>query len=242
MTKEETPSYAEFIWRTESENALRVKKEIEEWLSNIDNETARRGIETYLKREDNQQVRGAYFELYLHERLIRNGFGIDFHPPTATNKPPDFISLIDETPQFYMEATIHKSSSLGEDLFPGIPGSPLIAVLLNTNDSIERKLKKKGTRYQLEELPLILAIDVLDGYFGMDEAEDQYTRLLKNQKSFPRVSAILVASRVDPLMRFPERTELFRNPGAITPLSAKYSTSESILGEDSQWRSLSTWD
>ncbi len=65
------------IWRTETEDALRVRKEIEEWLTNIKDEVGRRGIETYLKREDNQQVRGAYFELYLHERMTRNGFKID---------------------------------------------------------------------------------------------------------------------------------------------------------------------
>ena len=78
-------TYADFIWRTENDDAHAIRKEIEVWLSNVEDTVARHGIETYLKREDNQQVRGAYFELYLHECLIHNGFKIEFHPVQIQN-------------------------------------------------------------------------------------------------------------------------------------------------------------
>jgi hypothetical protein len=232
-------SYSDFIWHSERTDALKVRNEIEEWLSRIEDESARKGIETYLKRKDNHQVRGAYFELYLHECLVNNKFTIEFHPSTKSIKPPDFITYFDETPQFYMEATVHKPESLNEDLFPK-SSNPLEALLLETNESVTRKLRKKGSRYNLDNLPFILAINVLEGFFGLDEAEDQLASMW-SATSFTKVSAVLVVGKLDPLVRFSEKIELYHNPHAQISLNS-YKTAESILGKNSPRKTFSKID
>jgi hypothetical protein len=50
---------------------------------------------------------GAFFELYWHELLTCSGYTVQIHPTvTHASTNPDFLTLLDKTPQFYLEATI----------------------------------------------------------------------------------------------------------------------------------------
>ncbi|BCB78382.1 hypothetical protein GCM10022251_30340 [Phytohabitans flavus] len=54
--------------------------------------------------KDDRQVRGAFFELYLHERLLRIGYTVTCHPVLeGTSRRPDFLAERDGR-SIYIEA------------------------------------------------------------------------------------------------------------------------------------------
>ncbi len=59
-----------------------------------------------LKSGDSRHFTSASFELFLHEYLIRQGFGITPHPelPNGSLKRPDFLVTCPDGHQFYLEA------------------------------------------------------------------------------------------------------------------------------------------
>jgi hypothetical protein len=61
-----------------------------------------------LRLKDNRQHRAAFFELYLHELLLRQGVTVECHPkmPPGVDTHPDFLVNRDDAPVFYLEATL----------------------------------------------------------------------------------------------------------------------------------------
>jgi hypothetical protein len=61
------------------------------------------------------QHQGAFFELYVHELVRRNGFGLEVHPEiSGTRHHPDFLVSSDQNARFYLEATVAGVPSLDE--------------------------------------------------------------------------------------------------------------------------------
>lgn len=60
-----------------------------------------------LRSRDNQLHRSTFFELALHELLIRRGFEVlEIEPTLANGKSPDFLVAAPDGTRFYLEATL----------------------------------------------------------------------------------------------------------------------------------------
>lgn len=237
MVFNDDKSLAEFIWNSQRPEAIAIRNEINRWLDNIPDKKDRNGILTMLKRQKNQDVRGAYNEVYLHERLHRKSFRMIFHPlGTSQESSPDFFVENPPLPSFLMEATIHRPDLESVDMYPEGSGFQIVLYMLEMNDSIIKKLKKKGTKYPIDTTPFILEVNVLDETFQIDEAEDQLDTIWEKREAFRDVSAILVIGKVSPVIKFREESRLIRNPSARTPLPSCYPNAESLIGKDNQWR------
>jgi hypothetical protein len=67
-----------------------IRHTIEEWFLHYPNDD-RAELRTRLRSEDNYQHRSAFFELFLHELLLRLGCDVEVHPQVAgTQRHPDF--------------------------------------------------------------------------------------------------------------------------------------------------------
>ena len=76
---------------------------IEAWFEHLpDHEKPE--LRARLRQSDDQHFRAAFFELYLHELLLRSGFTVEFHTLSEKGKRPDFKVYRDGVPVFYIEA------------------------------------------------------------------------------------------------------------------------------------------
>jgi hypothetical protein len=63
-------------------------------------------------RSNNLDHRSAYFELFLHELLLRLGCKVELHPQIpGTTRRPDFAVLSDDNQRFYVEAVLASDQS-----------------------------------------------------------------------------------------------------------------------------------
>jgi hypothetical protein len=99
----QSESTFEFLDRCKSEAVEKVRAEIERWLANYPN-AHRDELEIRL-RDD---FKSPFFEVLLHELLIRQGFKITVHPSIGTRgKYPDFaVELPATTDRVILEATL----------------------------------------------------------------------------------------------------------------------------------------
>lgn len=69
-----------------------VRELIEDWFSRLCPD-AQADIRGRLRSSDDRHVRGAFFELYLHECLLRMGYTVTCHPVLeGTTRRPDFLA------------------------------------------------------------------------------------------------------------------------------------------------------
>lgn len=69
-----------------------VRDLIEDWFSRLPSD-AQTDVRGRLRSKDDRQVAGAFFELYLHECLLRMGYEVTCHPVLeGTNRRPDFLA------------------------------------------------------------------------------------------------------------------------------------------------------
>lgn len=90
----------------ETREDARARAAIEAWLERFDD-----GEQAELSarlREDDRSFHSAFFELVLHELLVRLGYDVRRHPRVSVEhaRSPDFIVWRESKPQFYLEATI----------------------------------------------------------------------------------------------------------------------------------------
>ena len=89
--------------RSESEV---IRKLLELWFAHVPFGD-QKGLRSRFRSKDNQQHLGAFFELYIHELLLRLGFDITFHSEIEDKSThPDFMVSRGEEQQFYLEATL----------------------------------------------------------------------------------------------------------------------------------------
>ena len=96
-------SLFEFINTSAKPKAERCRAIIESWFDHLPDDE-KPEFRARLGSKDDVPFRAAFFELYLHELLLRSDLTVDFHPPSATGKRPDFKVHRDGVAVFYLEA------------------------------------------------------------------------------------------------------------------------------------------
>lgn len=93
----------EFYNRVAGTYRDQVRQLIEDWFSHFD-PADRPDLRGRLQADDKRQFNGAFFELYLHESLLRMGHTVTCHPTVSgTQRRPDFRAEKDGR-FFYLEA------------------------------------------------------------------------------------------------------------------------------------------
>ena len=94
----------------------RVRALVDEWYQRIP--LGQRGdLKRRFQSKDSLSTLAAFWEIYLHESLLRHGFEVTVHPEVpGTGRSPDFLAESDES-SFYVEATCYfdKDRSIAED-------------------------------------------------------------------------------------------------------------------------------
>jgi hypothetical protein len=83
-----------------------IRSLLESWFEHLP-DIAKSDVRGRFRSREDVQHRGAFFELYWHELLLRSGYEVEIHPPlphAATN--PDFLARRNKISRFYLEATL----------------------------------------------------------------------------------------------------------------------------------------
>ncbi len=98
-------SHAQFLNRVHTPYWASVREVIEGWFRHLP-EDAQADVRARLRSRDDRQFRAAFWELYLHETVIRSGCRVTCHPELArTSRRPDFLVEGAEG-EFYLEARV----------------------------------------------------------------------------------------------------------------------------------------
>jgi hypothetical protein len=106
----DSPDYKEphydYLDRSARPEAENVRRLLEDWFTRWPEES-KADLLPRLQSSDDQEFNSAFFELYLHELLVRSDYAVRVHPELGdTKRRPDFLveSKIDGH-SFYLEAT-----------------------------------------------------------------------------------------------------------------------------------------
>lgn len=96
-------STADFLNRCADPWFAEVRELVESWFGHIPDDETRRDLAARLRSNDNRQFHAAFWELYLHESILRAGYDLVCHPELeGTSRRPDFLARSDQ--QLYVEA------------------------------------------------------------------------------------------------------------------------------------------
>jgi hypothetical protein len=85
-------SHFQFLDRVSGPYWDQVRDLIDQWFSRLCPD-AQADVEGRLRSKDDRQSTGAFFELYLHECLLRMGYSVTCHPEIeGTSRRPDFLA------------------------------------------------------------------------------------------------------------------------------------------------------
>lgn len=102
-----------FLNRVDAPYWQRVRDVMEEWFGRVPSDSAA-DIRGRFRDRDDRQHMGAFWELYVHEALRREGFTMTGHPDlVGSPHKPDFLAHRGDE-SFYVEATV--SWPVGEQL------------------------------------------------------------------------------------------------------------------------------
>lgn len=91
-----------------------IRTVLEDWFSRYP-EAHRKDFYGRLRSSDDTQHRSAFFELFLHELLVRLRCRVEIHPSVAgTSKSPDFLVESNIGGLFYLEAVVASGESREE--------------------------------------------------------------------------------------------------------------------------------
>jgi len=103
-----------FLNRSARVEIYKIRDELEKWYSHY---PAAEQAELCIRFRSNirQQHQSAFFELFLHELLLRLGYEITIHPSLlGVARTPDFLVKSSDGEQFYIEATLATNESSSE--------------------------------------------------------------------------------------------------------------------------------
>ena len=104
-------SHFQFLDRVSGPYWEQVRGLIEDWFSRHCPD-AQADVRGRLRSKDDRQFNGAFFELYLHECLLRMGYAVTCHPKLeGTSRRPDFLAEKDGA-SMYVEARSASSSDV----------------------------------------------------------------------------------------------------------------------------------
>lgn len=96
-------SHARFLNRTHTPYWESVRQVMEDWFTRLCPD-AQTDVRSRLQSDDNHQFRSAFWELYLHEMLLKSGYDVKCHPRlTDSSHKPDFLA-VGAHQSFYLEA------------------------------------------------------------------------------------------------------------------------------------------
>ncbi len=94
----------DFLNRVEGGYWQQIRDLMEEWFARLPS-SAKDDVRSRLRSRDDRHFSAAFFELYLHESLVRGGFQVTCHPSVPnSSRAPDFLVESHST-GFYLEAT-----------------------------------------------------------------------------------------------------------------------------------------
>jgi hypothetical protein len=102
----------EYLNRSGRIEVDRIRQELERWFSRYST-AGQKDLRERFRSTSNSKHQSAFFELFLHELLLRVGYTIEVHPETKTQtRRPDFLAKSDKGSNFYMEAVIATDESI----------------------------------------------------------------------------------------------------------------------------------
>lgn len=103
-----------FLNRTSREEFARIRDLLEVWFEHYPI-TEQPEFRSRFRSSNDFQHRAAFFELFLHELLLRLGCKLKLHPSLdKTTKAPDFLVEPQESHKFYLEATVATGETANE--------------------------------------------------------------------------------------------------------------------------------
>ena len=103
-----------FLNRSARPQAVKVRSELEAWFSRYP-EAERYEVRQRFRSKNDSQHRSAFFELFLHELLMKLGCRVEIHPTLPqTTRRPDFLVASQKGDFFYMEAVLASDESAQE--------------------------------------------------------------------------------------------------------------------------------
>jgi len=92
----------------------RIRHELEEWFSHYP-ASGQAELRARFRSDINSQQHAAFFELFLHELLVKLGCRVTLHPSATDGaKTPDFLAESSSGERFYIEATLATGKSAAE--------------------------------------------------------------------------------------------------------------------------------
>jgi hypothetical protein len=105
-TKRDREPAFDFLNRSARPALARVRNLLESWFANL-SECDQNRLKRDFQNKDDRQFKGAFFELYVHELLIKTGHSVAVHPSlTNTTRNPDFRATPPVGPPTIVEATV----------------------------------------------------------------------------------------------------------------------------------------
>lgn len=103
--KVHTQSDYDFLNLSSWETVTYVREKVIDWYKNS---TGSIDWEKRFKSKDNQEHKGAFFELFCHELLVKSGYKVKTHSKQVNNtsKVPDFEAIKGSEIKFYLECTL----------------------------------------------------------------------------------------------------------------------------------------
>jgi hypothetical protein len=98
--------YYDYLNRSSRKSSEQIRLVLENWFSRIP-PANKKELQIRFRSSVNVQHQGAFFELYLHELLLRLGYKVEIHPKIKA-KPthPEFLVFSKDNPIFYLEGTV----------------------------------------------------------------------------------------------------------------------------------------
>jgi hypothetical protein len=109
-TDKRSKNYSESTYRYYNQSArpgvAAMREMLERWFANFP-EAGQAHLRGHFCSPIENQHQAAFFELYIHELLVRLGFAVEVHPaPGSVGTRPDYLATQEGTPKFYLEATL----------------------------------------------------------------------------------------------------------------------------------------
>jgi hypothetical protein len=103
----EQESHFVFLNRSARKEINQVRELMEDWFSRYP-DTQQEELRVRLRSEIDRHFLSAFFELYLHELLIRLGYHVEVHPEVSieSGKRPDFLVSSPSGKEFYLEGIL----------------------------------------------------------------------------------------------------------------------------------------
>ena len=134
------PEFA-FLNRSAWRSVDRMRVALQDWFSRypasaVNSAQERQDLRARFRSRDNRNHHGAFFELFIHELLLRIGCGLFVHPEVpGTSSRPDFLVTPVTGGPFYLEATAVAGVSEQEEAAAAIKGVVQDAInRIKTND------------------------------------------------------------------------------------------------------------